>query len=44
MLRRGVPARSNAELVERLVGVARSLEREIATVADVEELLALAPR
>jgi len=26
------------------VGVARSLEREIATVADVEELLALAPR
>ena len=44
MLRRGVPAQSNAELVERLVGVARSLEREIATVADVEELLALAPR
>jgi uncharacterized protein (DUF849 family) len=44
MLRRGVPAQSNAELVERLVGVARSLERETATVSDVEELLALTPR
>jgi uncharacterized protein (DUF849 family) len=41
MLRRGVPASSNAELVERLVGVARSLEREPATVAEVEERLRL---
>jgi 3-keto-5-aminohexanoate cleavage enzyme len=41
MLRRGVPARSNAELVERLAGVARSLEREPATVAETEALLAL---
>jgi uncharacterized protein (DUF849 family) len=41
MLRRGVPASSNAELVERLVGVARTLEREVATVEEVERLLAL---
>ena len=32
MLRRGVPAESNAQLVERLRGVARSIEREPATV------------
>jgi 3-keto-5-aminohexanoate cleavage enzyme len=44
MLRRGVSAQSNAELVERLVGVARSLEREPASVADVEEQLALPRR
>jgi len=36
MLRRGVPATSNAELVTRLVDVAHSLERDVATVADVE--------
>lgn len=41
LLRRGVPAESNAQLVERLVGVARSLEREPATVQEVEEALAL---
>lgn len=41
MLRRGVHAQSNAELVERLVGVARSLEREPATTAEVEERLRL---
>jgi len=41
MLRRGVPATSNAELVERLVAVARTLERDIAAVADVEQALAL---
>jgi uncharacterized protein (DUF849 family) len=41
LLRRGVPAGSNAELVERLVSVARSLEREPATVAEVEQVLAL---
>jgi 3-keto-5-aminohexanoate cleavage enzyme len=44
MLRRGVPVQSNAELVERLVGVARSLEREPAGVEDVEEQLALPRR
>jgi uncharacterized protein (DUF849 family) len=41
MLRRGVAARSNAELVERLVSVARALEREPATAAEVEQLLRL---
>ena len=44
MLRKGVPAQSNAELVERLVGVAHSLEREVAGVAEVEQVLALAGR
>lgn len=44
MLRKGAPAASNAQLVERLVAVARSLEREIATVPEVEELLALPRR
>lgn len=44
LLRRGVPAQSNAELVTRLADVARALEREPATVADVERLLALRPR
>ncbi len=41
MLRRGQPAQSNAELVARLVSVARSLEREPANGAEVEQLLAL---
>lgn len=41
MLRRGVPATSNAELVDRLVAVARTLERDIAAVPDVEQALAL---
>ena len=43
LLRRGVPAESNAQLVERLVDVARSLEREPATTADVERNLNLGP-
>jgi 3-keto-5-aminohexanoate cleavage enzyme len=41
MLRRGVPATSNHELVERLAGVARSIEREPATVEQATELLSL---
>jgi 3-keto-5-aminohexanoate cleavage enzyme len=41
MLRRGVPANSNAELVTRLVGVARALERELATVEETEQRLRL---
>ncbi len=41
MLRRGVPATSNAELVERLAAVARSLERDVASSTEVEEMLAL---
>jgi uncharacterized protein (DUF849 family) len=44
LLRRGVQAQSNGELVARLAGVARSLEREPATVAEVEERLALPSR
>jgi uncharacterized protein (DUF849 family) len=45
-LRRGVRVTSNVELVERLVGVARSLERAPATVEETEQLLTLpkAPR
>ena len=43
LLRRGVPATSNAELVGRLVEVARTLELEVAGVADVEETLRLRP-
>jgi uncharacterized protein (DUF849 family) len=42
LLRRGVAVESNAQLVERLVGVASSLERDVATVEEVEELLAIA--
>jgi uncharacterized protein (DUF849 family) len=41
MLRRGVPTRSNAELVQRLADVARALEREPATVQEVAETLHL---
>ena len=44
MLRRGVPANSNAELVTRLVGVARALEREPATVEEAEQRLRLPDR
>jgi 3-keto-5-aminohexanoate cleavage enzyme len=41
MLRRGVPAGSNAELVARLVGVARAIEREPASVEETESRLGL---
>lgn len=41
MLRRGVPATGNAELVARLATVARSIEREPATVAQTRDLLGL---
>jgi len=43
MLEKGRPAGSNAELVERLVGVARSLGRTPATVAEVIGRLQLSP-
>ena len=43
MLEKGRPANSNAELVARLVGVARSLGREPATVAQAAEILKLSP-
>lgn len=41
LLRRGVMAESNAQLVERLAGVARSIEREPATITEVESALGL---
>jgi 3-keto-5-aminohexanoate cleavage enzyme len=41
MLRRGVPAASNAQLVERLVGIARAIEREPADADRARELLSL---
>jgi 3-keto-5-aminohexanoate cleavage enzyme len=44
MLRRGVPATGNADLVARLAQVARSIEREPATVAQTRELLGLEER
>jgi 3-keto-5-aminohexanoate cleavage enzyme len=44
MLRRGVPAESNRQLVERLATVARSLENEPASVTEVEERLGLPAR
>jgi 3-keto-5-aminohexanoate cleavage enzyme len=42
MLRRRVLASSNAQLVEKLVSVARALDREPATAADTAVLLSLA--
>lgn len=44
MVRRHVPASSNAELVERLVAVARSIEREPASARETEQLLQLPRR
>lgn len=44
MLRRGVTARPNAELAQRLAGVVRALEREPATVTEVQEVLGLPRR
>jgi uncharacterized protein (DUF849 family) len=41
MLRRGVPAESNAQLVERLVSVSRAIEREPATINEAEQVLCL---
>lgn len=41
MLRAGEPAGSNAELVARLVGVARSLEREPATTEQAAQIIGL---
>ena len=42
-LEKGVPAESNAQLVERLVRIARSMQREPAGVAEVVERLKLHP-
>ncbi len=43
VLEKGVPAESNAQLVERLVRIARSVQREPAGVAEVIERLKLHP-
>jgi 3-keto-5-aminohexanoate cleavage enzyme len=42
LLRRGVPATSNGELVERLVRISLALERRPATVTEAEHMLSLA--
>lgn len=44
MLRRGQPAGSNAQLVERLANVARALERDVASVEEAEAILGLERR
>jgi uncharacterized protein (DUF849 family) len=41
MLRRGVPASGNGELVERLIGVAVALDRRPASVIEAREALHL---
>jgi len=41
LLRRGVPAASNAQLVQRLVGVARSLERDPVDATTARDILRL---
>lgn len=43
-LSRGVPAKSNAELVEKIVRIARELGREIATPDEAREILHLPKR
>ena len=42
-LSKGVPAKSNAELVEKAVRIARELGREIATPAEARKILHLSP-
>ena len=41
MLRRGVPATSNGELVARLAGIAEAIERQIASLEATQEILGL---
>jgi 3-keto-5-aminohexanoate cleavage enzyme len=41
MLRRGVPATSNGELVARLAGIAEAVERPIASLEETQEILGL---
>jgi len=41
-IRQGVPVESNAQLVERLAAIARALDRELATIDEVEQRLGLA--
>ena len=42
-LSKGVPAKSNAELVEKVVRIARELGREIAGPSEAREILHLPP-
>ena len=42
-LEKGVPAESNLQLVERLVGIAHSMQLEPATVAEVDRAAQAAP-
>jgi 3-keto-5-aminohexanoate cleavage enzyme len=41
MVRRGQPASGNAELVQRLAGIAKAIEREPATVEQAKQMLGL---
>jgi 3-keto-5-aminohexanoate cleavage enzyme len=41
---KGVRAKSNAELVEKIVRLARELDREIATPKEARAILRLSPR
>ena len=43
-LSKGVLAKSNAELVEKVVRLAKEFGREIATPDEAREILGLAPR
>jgi 3-keto-5-aminohexanoate cleavage enzyme len=43
-LTRGVQAKSNAEMVEKVVRIARELDREIATPEEARAILRLPPR
>jgi 3-keto-5-aminohexanoate cleavage enzyme len=43
-LSRGVPAKSNAELVEKVVRIAKELDREIATPEEARKILHLPPK
>jgi 3-keto-5-aminohexanoate cleavage enzyme len=43
-LSRGMPAKSNAEMVEKAVRIARELDREIASPEEARAMLRLPPR
>jgi len=43
-LSKGVPAKSNAELVAKVARLAKELDREIATPAEARKILGLPPR
>ncbi len=43
-LSKGVQAKSNAEMVDKVVRIARELDREVASPEEVRNLLKLPPR